>query len=192
MFHSIGFFLPFFTIQATPGFGSGILKAYLNNRINVSSVFRFMENKYFFRSIQLRLCLSILAMVLWHSPATAISSEPETISLKTYPQRAFPFPNPIDLTKMATGKSYQVTHSKFILQFFSDGKNIYGIILKRNKDVSIYIHWCFFRSCEESSYDYKLKIADAFRPPYDQTFFTAKLPPQMKYKFQGLEFYTRK
>ncbi len=141
---------------------------------------------------QLKFCLSILAMVLFYSPPIASSNEPETISLKTYPQLALPFPNPMDLTQMATGKSYQVTHADFVLQFFSDGKNIYGIILKRKKEVSIYIHWCFFRSCEESSYDYKLKIADAFTPPYDQTFFNAKLPPHMKYQFQGLEFYTLK
>jgi hypothetical protein len=151
-----------------------------------------MENKYSFHFSQFKLCLLTLAMVLFFSPSTTFSNEPETISLKTYPQLALPFPNPMDLTKMATGKSYQVTHSDFILQFFSDGKNIYGIILKRKKEVSIYIHWCFFKSCEESSYDYKLKIANAFTPPYDQTFFTAKLPPQMKYQFQGLEFFTLK
>jgi len=147
-----------------------------------------MENHSSCRSHRFKLCLSLFAMALLYSPSLSSSNALETVSLKTYPQRAFPFPNPIDLTKLATGKSYQVTHSEFVLQFFSDGKNIYGIILKRNKDVSIFIHWCFFRSCEESSYDYKLKIANAFTPPYDQTFFTAKLPPQMKYKFQGLEF----
>ncbi len=151
-----------------------------------------MENTYSFRLSRLKLCLSMLALVLFCSPSIGFSNEPKTISLKTYPQLALPFPNPIDLTKMATGKSYQVTHSDFILQFFSDGTNIYGIILKRKKEVSIYIHWCFFRSCEESSYDYKLKIANSFSPPYDQTFFNAKLPPHMKYKFQGLEFFTRK
>jgi len=141
---------------------------------------------------QLKLCLLILAMVLFFSPSLSLSNEPEIISLKTYPELALPFVNPMDMTQMASGKSYQMTHSDFILQFFSDGKNIYGIILKRKKEVSIYIHWCFFKNCEESSYDYKLKIADAFTPPYDQTFFTAKLPPHMKYKFQGLEFFTLK
>lgn len=141
--------------------------------------------------LQFRHCLSLLLVVFILIPSITFSNEPETISLKTYPQLALPFPNPMDLTKMDLGKSYQVTHTDFLLQFFSDGKNIYGIILKRKKEVSMYIHWCFFRSCEESSYDYKLKIANAFTPPYDQMFFTAKLPPNIKYQFQGLEFFTR-
>lgn len=149
-----------------------------------------MKNQNSFRFLQSRLCLSFLLLVIIFKPSTLLSRETQNISLKTYSNLAIPVTNPMDLTKLSPGKSYQVTHPKFILQFFFDGKDIYGIILKREKEVSIFMHWCFFRSCEESPYNYKLKIADAFNPPYDQTFFTANLPHKLRYKFQGLEFYT--
>lgn len=149
-----------------------------------------MENKNSYRFLQPSLCLSLLLIVFILKPSTLFSSDAENISLKTYSQLAIPVPNPMDLTKLSPGKSYQVTHPEFILQFFFNGNDIYGIILKREKEISIHMHWCFFRSCEESPYDYKLRIADAFVPPYDQTFFNAKIPPKLRYKFQGLEFYT--
>ena len=124
-----------------------------------------MENKKSFHFLQPRRYLSFLLIVFVFKPSTIFSSETENISLKTYSQLAIPVPNPMDMTKLSPGKSYQVTHPKFILQFFFDGKDIYGIIFKREKGNSIFIHWCFFRSCEESPYDYNLKIADASTPP---------------------------
>lgn len=139
---------------------------------------------------KLKLLLSFLLILLIWKPSAPFSQEIENISLQTYSQLAIPVPNPVDMTKISPGKSYQVTNPKFILQFFFDGKDIYGIIIKREKERSIFLHWCLFRSCEESPYDYKFKIAAAFTPPYDQFFFSAKLPVNLKYRFQGLKFYT--
>jgi hypothetical protein len=131
----------------------------------------------------------LLTLFIWQ-PSATFSGEIENISLKTYKTLSTPVPNPMDMTKISPGNGYQVTDPKFILQFFFDGKDIYGIILKRDKEVSIYLHWCFFRSCEESPYDINIKIVNAFNPPYDQSFFNAKLPAKLNYRFQGLRFYT--
>jgi len=147
-----------------------------------------MEPKISFT--QLKLLLSFLLIIAIGKPSALFSQEIENISLRTYKQLAIPVPNPIDMTKISPGKTYQVTDPKFILQFYFDGKDIYGIIFKREKESSIFLHWCFFRSCEESPYDYKTKIAAALTPPYDQTFFEAKLPANLKYRFMGLQFYT--
>jgi hypothetical protein len=140
--------------------------------------------------VKFKLWLSFLLIFLILQPSRLFSQEIESISLKTYKQLSTPVPNHMDLTKISPGKGYQVTDPDFILQFYYDGNDIYGIILKRDKEVSIFMHWCFFRSCEESPYDIKLKIATAWTPPYDQTFFNAKLPAKLNYRFQGLEFYT--
>jgi hypothetical protein len=134
--------------------------------------------------------LSFLLILFFCQPLAPFAQEIENVSLKTYKQLSTPVPNHMDLTKISPGKGYQVTDSEFILQFYYDGNDIYGIIFKRDKEVSIFIHWCFFRSCEESPYDIKLKIASAWVPPYDQTFFNAKLPEKLQYRFQGLKFYT--
>ncbi len=135
------------------------------------------------------LLLFLLILFIWQPPAS-FSQEIENVSLKTYKQLSIPVSKHLDLTKISPGKGYQVTDSEFILQFYYDGNDIYGIILKRDKEISIFMHWCFFRSCEESPYDIKLKIASAWTPPYDQTFFNAKLPENLSYRFQGLKFYT--
>lgn len=137
-----------------------------------------------------KLLLSFLLTLFIWQPSAPFSQEIENVSLKTYKQLSTPVPSHMDLTKISPGKGYQVTDSEFILQFYYDGNNTYGIILKRDKKVSIFMHWCFFRSCEESPYDIKFKIAAAWTPPYDQTFFNAKLPAKLNYKFQGLKFYT--
>ena len=131
----------------------------------------------------------LLIHFLWQ-PSATFSQEIESISLKTYKQLSIPVPSHMDLTKISPGKGYQVTDPWFILQFYFDGKDVYGVILKRDKEVSIFMQWCFFRSCEESPYNFKLKIATAGKPPYDQTFFNAKLPAKLNYRFQGLKFYT--
>ena len=147
-----------------------------------------MEPEISFNKSKLWLAL-LLILFVWQ-PSTPYSQEIESVSLKTYKQLSIPVPSHMDLTKISPGKGYQVTDPQFILQFYFDGKNIYGIILKRDKEVSIFLHWCFFRSCEESPYNIKLKIAHAWTPPYDQTFFNAKLPAKLNYRFQGLKFYT--
>ena len=137
-----------------------------------------------------KLLLSFLLIFFIWQPSASFSQDIENVSLKTYKQLSTPVPSHMDLTKISPGKGYQVTDSEFILQFYYDGNDIYGVILKRDKEVSIFIHWCFFRSCEESPYDIKLKIATAWTPPYDQTFFNGKLPAKLNYRFQGLKFYT--
>ncbi|GJL80257.1 MAG: hypothetical protein NPINA01_32460 [Nitrospinaceae bacterium] len=187
------FFFAFFN-EFSKNLGSVIKKARLNYTKAEISRLRsfFMPEKNTPSFQQIRLGFSVLVLLFFCYPSPLFSNESEKISLKTYPQLAIPAPNPMDLTELPTGKSFQITHPDFILQFFFNGKVIYGVILKRSKEISIYIHWCFFRTCEESPYDYKVKIADAFTPPYDQTFFTGKLPAQIKYQFQGLEFFTLK
>lgn len=112
----------------------------------------------------------------------------ETISLKKYKIQSLVVSNPIDLTTLPLGKTYQVTDPNFILQFALNGSDVYGLILKRNPNYSLFVRWCFFRSCEESPYDYNYLIADANFTPIDQDFFSAKLPATFRYKFQGMKF----
>lgn len=112
----------------------------------------------------------------------------ETISLKKYKVQSLVVSNPIDLTTLPLGKTYQVTDPNFILQFAINGTDIYGIILKRNPNYSIFVRWCFLRSCEESPYDYNYLIADANFTPVDQDFFSAGLPAKFRYRFQGMKF----
>jgi hypothetical protein len=147
-----------------------------------------MESEISFSKFKLWLSF-LLILFIWQ-PSATFSWEIENISLKTYNTLSTPVPNPMDMTKISSGNAYQVTDSKFILQFFFDGKDIYGIILKRDKEVSIFMHWCFFQSCEESPYDIKIKIVNALTPPYDQAFFNAKLPAKLNFRFKGLRFYT--
>ncbi len=118
------------------------------------------------------------------SPALSI----ETISLKKYKIQSLLVSNPINLTTLPPGKTYQVTDPNFILQFALNGTDVYGLILKRNPNYSLFIRWCFFSNCEESPYDYNYLIADANFTPIDQDFFSAKLPAAFRYKFQGMKF----
>lgn len=110
------------------------------------------------------------------------------VSLKQYSNLSVVVPNPLDLTKLPFGKSFQVTHPDFILQFFFDKRDIFGIIFKRNLEKPIHMRWCFFKSCENSPYDFKVVIANPHSPPFDQGFFSVKFPPGLQYRFQGLEF----
>ena len=128
--------------------------------------------------------LLIFAALSLAPPATAI----ETVALKKYPHLAIPVPNPMVVAKLPYGKTYQVTHPQFVLQFFFNGKNVMGFIFKRNTNYPIYLRWCFFKSCEPSPYDYKSAIAESYSPPFDQNFFEVTFPPQIQYNFQGLEF----
>lgn len=149
-----------------------------------------MKRKLFFNKF--KLCLSFLLITFFWKPSVPFSQEIEKVSLKTYKQLSIQVPNPMDLEKISPGNTYQVTDPKFVLQFYFNGKDAYGVIFKRDKEYSLFMHWCFFRSCEESAYDIKMKIASALRPPYDQLFFSAKLPPKLNYRFKGLRFYTVK
>ena len=112
----------------------------------------------------------------------------EKVSFKTYPQTGITVPNPMKIAKLPRGKTYQVNHKAFSLQFFFNEKDIFGIILKRNKRRPIHFRWCLFRSCEESQYDYKKVIAEAFNPPFDDSFFSLPYPSYLPYGFQGIEF----
>ena len=112
----------------------------------------------------------------------------ETISFKKYPTLSILVPNKVDLTKLPRGKTFQVTHPHFILQFFFNNRDIFGLVFNRDPKHGIIVHLCFFRSCEESPYDLKKVIAHPNVPPFDQTFFTVKFPHPLQYEFQGLEF----
>lgn len=125
----------------------------------------------------------------------AISSKAyglDTVSFKQYSDLNIPVPSKVDLTKLPIGKTFQVNHSDFTLQFFFNNKDIFGYIFKRKPNIGIITHLCFYRSCEESPYDLRQVIAKPFEPPYDQTFFSVKFPRQLQYEFQGLEFLPHK
>jgi len=123
--------------------------------------------------MRLRIVLIILALLGVYTPSDAF----ETVSLKKYPTLSIPIPNPVDLTKLPAGKTFQVTHPHFVLQFFFSEKNVLGIIFKRNKKFPLYLRWCFFRSCEESQFDYTAVIAQSQSPPFDQGLhFSKRLP----------------
>ena len=117
----------------------------------------------------------------------------ETISLKQYSDLNTLVPSKVDLTKLPIGKVFQVNHSQFTLQFFfNNNRDIFGYIFKRKPNTGIIAHLCFYRSCEETSYDLRNVIAKAFEPPYDKTFFSIKFPQKLQYEFQGLEFLPHK
>jgi len=112
----------------------------------------------------------------------------EKISFKTSPQTGVTVPNPMEIAKLPRGKTYRVNHKAFSLQFFFNEKDIFGIILKRDKNRPVHFRWCFFRSCEESQHDYKKIIAQALNPPFDGGFFSLPYPSYLRYGFQGIEF----
>ena len=128
----------------------------------------------------------ILANAIFSIPNNAYCLE--TISLKQYSDLNILVPSKVDLTKLPIGKVFQVNHSQFTLQFFFNNRDIFGFIFKRKPGTGIMAHLCFYRSCEEASYDLRNVIAMPFEPPYDKTFFSIKLPHNLQYNFQGLEF----
>ena len=131
------------------------------------------------------LAVFIFAMIL-ATPNDSLALE--RVSLKKYPELSIQVPNPMETAKLPARKSFQVNHEEFILQFFFNGRDIFGYILKRNKRRPIYFRWCFFRNCEESPYDFNKVIAEAFNPPYDSDFFSIKFPSYLNYSFQGMMF----
>ena len=85
--------------------------------------------------MRLRIILTIL-MLLWTSgPSDAF----ETVSLKKYPHLSIPISNPVDLTKLPVGKTFQVNHPHFVLQFFFNEQEILGMIFKRDKKFPLYM-----------------------------------------------------
>jgi len=129
---------------------------------------------------------TILAYAIFSIPNNAYCLE--TISLKQYSDLNILVPSKVDLTKLPIGKVFQVNHSQFTLQFFFNNRDIFGFIFKRKPGTGIMAHLCFYRSCEETSYDLRDVIAMPFEPPYDKTFFSIKFPHSLQYNFQGLEF----
>jgi hypothetical protein len=140
-----------------------------------------------FRNIAKLISLFIFVFTLLIlSPSPGIAFDP--ISLKKYPQLSTQVPNPMEMAKLPARKTYQVNHENFVLQFFFNERDVYGYVLKRNKSRPIHFRWCFFRSCEESAYDFHKVLAQPFNPPYASGFFSIKFPGYLKYSFQGIEF----
>jgi hypothetical protein len=128
--------------------------------------------------------LTLYLILVLSNPASAMKQ----VSLKKYLALSLQVPNPMETSKLPARKTFQVNHEEFILQFFFNERDLFGYVLKRNKSRPIHFRWCFFRSCEESSYDFKKVIAQAFNPPYDSGFFSIKFPRYLNYSFQGIEF----
>lgn len=114
----------------------------------------------------------------------------ERVSIKKFPQKAFPVTNPVDLTTLPLRETFQINHPRFVLQFFFSGPNVLGIIIKRDFRYPIRMRWCFFRDCSESPFDYSTMIADSYAPPLEDGIFEIRFPPQLHYNFQGLHFTT--
>ena len=112
----------------------------------------------------------------------------ETASFKRGPTNIIEVPSNLDLTKLPRDKIYKISHSKFVLQFFFNNRDIFGFILKRKHNFGIMIHLCFFRSCAESAYDNYQVITMPQDPPPNKTFFSVKFPQSLRYDFQGIEF----
>ena len=128
--------------------------------------------------------LTCLLLLLGTKPSLAINN----ISLKKYPQLGIQVPNPMETAKLPHRKTFQINNKDFVLQFFFNERDIFGYILKRNKSRPIHFRWCFFRNCEESPYDFKKVIAEAFNPPFSSGFFSIKFPAYLNYSFQGIKF----
>ena len=129
---------------------------------------------------------TILAYAIFSIPNNAYGIE--TISLQQYSDQNILVPSRVDITKLPIGKVFQVNHSQFTLQFFFNNRDIFGFIFKRKPNIGIIAHLCFYRSCEETSYDLRNVVAKPYEPPYDKTFFSVKFPSNLQYEFQGLEF----
>ncbi len=146
-----------------------------------------MPNKS--RSLPLKQALIIIFLLpAWLNMFPSSLSAFERVSLKTHSEAGIVVSNPMEIAKLPDRKTYQVNHETFTLQFFFNEKDIFGIILKRDKKLPIHFRWCLFRTCEESQHDYKKVIAEAFNPPFEQGFFSIPYPFYLPYGFQGIEF----
>jgi hypothetical protein len=146
-----------------------------------------MCNRGSFPSIKTTLCIAflLLSLTILYPPSLWALKK---ISLKTRPDTGIIVLNPMEIAKLPQKKTYQVNHEAFTLQFFFNEKDIFGIILKRDKSRPIHFRWCFFRSCEESPHDYIKVVADTYGPPFNNGFFSIPNPFYLNYSFQGIEF----
>ena len=140
---------------------------------------KFTNSKWWFLS-------STIAFIVLVVPNNTYSIE--SISFNQQDRKTTLVPNKIDLTKLPRGEIYKVVHEDFILQFFFNNRDIFGYIFKRKKNIGIMAQLCLYRSCEETSYDFRKVIARPFEPPYNNDFFSVKFPQNLQYNFQGLEF----
>ena len=161
---------------------TNVLSAFFWNRPRVK-YYNFMVKPLTLKSICFASCIFLLLFRV-AKRSLAINK----ISLKKYPELSIQVPNPMETAKLPARKTFQVSHEDFILQFFFNERDIFGYILKRNKRRPIHFRWCFFRTCEESPYDFKKVIAEAFNPPYSSGFFSIKFPAYLNYSFQGIKF----
>tara|TARA_Y100001936_G_scaffold126905_1_gene124303 strand:+ start:3041 stop:3484 length:444 start_codon:yes stop_codon:yes gene_type:complete len=133
-------------------------------------------------------CLTVLALYLILINFSLSWALVNKVSFKKYPQVGIQVPNPMVTAKLPARQTFQVNHQDFVLQFFFNERDIFGYILKRNKKFPIQFRWCFFRSCEESPYDFKKVIAKPFSAPFASGFFSIRFPSYLNYSFQGIEF----
>lgn len=139
------------------------------------------------KPLPLKQALFITTLLIFTTKASFLWAM-DKVSLKTHPQTRLSIPNPAEISKLPRGKTYQVNHEAFTVQFFFNEKDIFGVILKREKNRSIHFRWCFFRSCEESQHDYRKVIAEAYSPPFENGFFSIPYPFYLPYSFQGIKF----
>ena len=144
---------------------------------------KFTNSKWWFLS-------STIAFIVLVVPNDTYSIE--TISFNQQEGNTTLVPNKIDLTNLPREEIYKVVHKDFILQFFFNNRDIFGYIFKRKKNIGIMTQLCLYRSCEETSHDFRKVIARPFEPPYDKDFFSVKFPQNLQYDFQGLEFLSYK
>lgn len=134
-------------------------------------------------------CATFASFLLGTLAWTPSKSQAQTrVSLRQYEAKAVLISNPFDITDAVQGTTYQVNHRDFILQFFFTGQNIQGVVMKREKTLPIHIRWCFFRTCEASSFDYKAVLAQGYQRPYAEDSFQVRLPVKFNYHFQGIHF----
>ena len=139
------------------------------------------------KALRYKKALIALLTILLNMPLN-IAWAVENISLRSVEPTGVIVPNPMETAKLARGKTFQVNHKTFSVQFFFNEKDIFGVILKRNKKHSIHFRWCLFKSCEESQYDYIKVIARISAPPFENGFFSIPYPSYLPYSFQGIEF----
>ena len=70
----------------------------------------------------LLLFLLLLPPLIIVIPASAYNVK--NASLKKYAVLSLPVPNPVDITRLPIGKTFQIKHERFILQFFINQKVI--------------------------------------------------------------------
>ena len=144
---------------------------------------KFTNSKWWFVSIAIASIALVIPNNTYCIESISFNQQAENITL---------VPSKIDLTKLPRGEIYKVVHEDFILQFFFNNRDIFGYIFKRKKSIGIMTQLCLYRSCEETSHDFRKVIARPFEPPYDKGFFSVKFPQNLQYDFQGLEFITYK